>query len=75
MSPSASRLITTPEMIWSTRNVTETSACSAAMRPPVSTATPIEIHNQPGALRVAEHDVHREPDAGRGEHHALDRRC
>ena len=52
--PSASRLITTPEMIWSTRKLTDTSACSAAMRPPVSTAAPIEIHSHVGAVGVAE---------------------
>ncbi len=37
--PSASRLITTPEMIWSTRKVTDSRAWSKPMRPPVARAT------------------------------------
>ena len=70
--PSASRLITTPEMIWSTRNVTEHERVQRGDEPAGehrdhdrrSTASP--------SLRVAEHHVRREADAGRGQHHALD---
>ena len=45
VTPRASRLITTPEMIWSTRNVTDRRAWSSAMSPPVSSATPTASHS------------------------------
>ena len=43
--PRASRLMTTPEMIWSTRNDTDTTECRAPMSPPVSTAARMPIHS------------------------------
>ena len=45
VSPRASRLITTPAMIWSTRKVTARSASSSAMSPPVSRAIPTAAHS------------------------------
>jgi hypothetical protein len=45
--PRASRLMTTPEMIWFTWRLTESRAWRSEMRPPVSTATPTESQRAP----------------------------
>ena len=70
--PRARRLTTTPEMIWSTRNVTDIRAWSAAIRPPVTTATPIDAHSQDTELALPSERVGHEADAGAAQHHPLD---
>ena len=42
VTPRARRLITTPEMTWSTRNDTHSRAWSSATSPPVRIATPTD---------------------------------
>ena len=73
--PSASRLITTPEMIWSTRKVTDTTEWSAPISPPVSTAARMPIHSQNGSCASPSDGVDGEADPRGAEHHALDARC